>query len=146
MELTDLMKRVLANTFSMYLKTHNFHWNVEGMLFSQLHEFFGDLYTELWNAVDPIAEHIRMLDSYAPGSLGRYMELSSVTDENAIPTPVDMISKLLADNDIVRASLYDAFRAANAANEQGLSNFIQDRIGAHDKHHWMLRSYLKSVG
>ena len=63
MELTDLMKRVLANTFSMYLKTHNFHWNVEGMLFSQLHEFFGDLYTELWNAVDPIAEHIRMLDS-----------------------------------------------------------------------------------
>jgi len=103
--LTDALKALLATEYAYVIKAQFFHWNVEGMLFSELHDFFGDLYTELWNAVDPIAEHIRMLDSYAPGSLGRYMELSSVTDENAIPTPVDMISKLLADNDIVRASL-----------------------------------------
>jgi starvation-inducible DNA-binding protein len=144
-ELTESMKKVLANTFSLYLKSHNFHWNVEGMFFSELHDFFGNLYSELWAAVDPIAEHIRYLDSYAPGALSRYIELSSIQDELTVPTARDMITILLADNDIVRASLYDAFKQANAANEQGLSNFIQDRIGAHDKHHWMLRSFLKLV-
>jgi len=145
MDLIELLKRAQANTFAMYLKTHNFHWNVEGMLFAQFHEFFNDLYTELWEAVDTIAELIRAQDAYAPGSLGRFAELSSVQDENAVPSTRDMVMKLLADNDIVRASLYDAFKAANAANEQGVANSLQDRITSHDKHAWMLRSFLKQI-
>ena len=145
MDLVELLKRVQANTFAMYLKTHNFHWNVEGMLFAQFHEFFNDLYTELWEAVDTIAELIRAQDAYAPGSLGRFAELSSIQDENAVPSARDMVMKLVADNDIVRASLYDAFNAANAANEQGIANALQDRISAHDKHGWMLRSFLKQI-
>jgi starvation-inducible DNA-binding protein len=143
MDLIELLKRAQANTFAMYLKTHNFHWNVEGMLFAQFHDFFNDLYTELWEAVDTIAELIRGQDAYAPGSLGRFAELSSVQDENAVPSTRDMVMKLLADNDIVRASLYDALRAA--ANEQGVANALQDRITAHDKHAWMLRSFLKQI-
>ena len=145
MDLIELLKRAQANTFAMYLKTHNFHWNVEGMLFAQFHEFFNDLYTELWEAVDTIAELIRAQDAYAPGSLGRFAELSSVQDENAVPSARDMVMKLVADNDIVRASLYDAYNAANAANEQGIANALQDRITAHDKHGWMLRSFLKQI-
>ena len=143
MDLVELLKRVQANTFAMYLKSHNFHWNVEGMFFAQFHDFFADLYNELFLAVDLIAELIRTQDAYVPGSLSRFAELSSIQDENAVPSARDMVMKLLADNDIVRASLYDAIRAA--ANEQGVVNALQDRITAHDKHAWMLRSFLKQL-
>lgn len=143
MDLVELLKRVQANTFAMYLKSHNFHWNVEGMFFAQFHDFFANLYNELFLAVDVIAELIRTQDAYVPGSLSRFAELSSVQDENAVPSARDMVMKLVADNDIVRASLYDALRAA--ANEQGIANALQDRITAHDKHGWMLRSFLKQM-
>ena len=145
MDLVELLKRVQANTFAMYLKSHNYHWNVEGMFFAQFHDFFANLYNELFLAVDVIAELIRTQDAYVPGSLSRFAELSSVQDENVVPSARDMVMKLVADNDIVRASLYDAYNAANAANEQGVANALQDRITAHDKHGWMLRSFLKQI-
>lgn len=145
MELSDLLKKVLANTFGMYLQAHNYHWNVEGMFFTPLHAFFGDLYTQLFAATDPIAEHIRALGSYAPGSMSRFLELMTVEDETSIPTARDMLTKLAASNDLVRASLYDAHRAAEAANERGVVNFLEDRIDAHDKLSWMIKSHLKQV-
>jgi starvation-inducible DNA-binding protein len=145
MDLTESLKKVLANTFGMYLQAHNYHWNVEGMFFSQLHAFFGDLYGQLFAAVDPIAEHIRALGAYAPASMSRYLELMSVEDETSVPSARDMITKLVAANDLVRASLYDAHHAAEAANENGVINFLEDRIDAHDKISWLLKAHLKQI-
>ena len=142
-ELIDQMKVVLADTFAMYLKTHMFHWNVTGIHFPQLHEFFGDLYDELWNAVDPIAEHLRTLDAYAPGSFKRFMDLTSIEDEISIPVAMAMVTKLQEDNEKVIASLKQAYKLAEAANAPGLSNFLQDRIDIHWKHNWQLKSIMK---
>lgn len=141
--LIEEMKVVLADTFAMYLKAHNYHWNVEGMNFPQYHEFLGNLYEELHGAVDPIAEHIRALDAYAPGSLTRFRELSSIKDSMTPPSTMGMMSELYGDNEIVMASLMRSYKLAEQANEIGLSNFIQDRYDVHKKHAWMLRSILK---
>ena len=120
-----------------------FHWNVTGIHFPQLHEFFGDLYDELWNAVDPIAEHLRTLDAYAPGSFKRFMDLTSIEDEISIPVAMAMVTKLQEDNEKVIASLKKAYKLAEAANAPGLSNFLQDRIDIHWKHNWQLKSIMK---
>ena len=81
----EQMKVCQASAFALYLKAHNFHWNVEGPNFAQYHEFFSDYYNDVWGSVDAIAEHIRTLDAYVPGSLGRFRELSGISDENAVP-------------------------------------------------------------
>lgn len=137
------MKIVLADTFAMYLKSHNFHWNVEGENFPSYHEFLGDLYGELHGAVDPIAEHIRTLDAYAPGSFSRFRELSSIKDNVSPPVASAMFAELYADNEVVSASLMRAYKLAEQANQPGLSNFLQDRLDVHKKHAWMLRSIIK---
>ena len=143
-QLSAQLKKVLANTFTLYLKSHGFHWNVEGPGFPQYHEFFNDLYDELWNAVDPIAEHIRTLDVYAPASMTRYIELSEIHEEESFPYGgVEMARQLLNDNKTVLISLYAAQILANEAKEIGLANFLQDRIDIHKKHEWMLRSITK---
>jgi len=141
--LVEQMKVVLADTFAMYLKAHNYHWNVEGMNFPQYHEFLGNLYEELHGAVDPIAEHIRALDAYAPGSLTRFRELSSISDSMTPPPTMIMMANLYGDNEIVMASLKAAYQSAETIGEIGLSNFIQDRYDIHKKHAWMLRSIIK---
>ncbi len=142
----DLVKEskvVLANTFALYLKTHNYHFNVEGPDFYPLHKFFEDLYTELWEAFDSIAEHIRALGAYVPASFTRYSELSEIDDELKVPESQEMIRRLLEDNERVIGSLYRAYERAEAHQELGLANFFQDRIDIHKKHSWMLRSILK---
>lgn len=141
--LQEIMKKVLADTFAMYLKAHNYHWNVEGPLFSQFHDFFSGLYIELHGAIDPIAEQIRALDTYAPGSFKRFAELSDIEDETTIPSPVDMARNLLNDNEKVLASLNVAFKLASNFEKQGLADFLSGRIDIHSKHAWMLRSYTK---
>lgn len=141
--LQEIMKKVLADTFAMYLKAHNYHWNVEGPLFSQFHDFFSQLYLELHGTVDPIAEQIRALDAYAPGSFKRFSELSDIEDETTIPSPVDMARNLLNDNEKVLASLNVAFKLATNFEKQGLADFLSGRIDIHNKHAWMLRSYTK---
>ncbi len=141
--LADEMKKVLSNTFMMYYKAHAAHWNVEGMLFASLHEFFGTLYEDLHDAVDPIAEHIRALGVYAPFSLGSLIEESEVTEDTGIYESREMISRLIAANDLVRASLYRARGEADAQKESGLINFLEERIDKHDKFAWMLKSHLK---
>ena len=142
--LSNAMKVVLADTFALYLKTHNYHWNVEGPDFYEYHVFFEKLYNELWEAVDSIAEHIRTLDEYAPGSFGRFADLSSISDATTIPTAHDMVKQLLTDNDKVIASLRKAYVLAEADGAIGLSNFLQDRTDTHFKHKWMLKASLKS--
>jgi starvation-inducible DNA-binding protein len=139
----DLMKKTLADTFVMYLKTHSFHWNVEGPNFPQYHKFFGKLYKELHGAVDPIAEEIRALNSYAPGSLTRYLELAEVQDQQNILAPVAMCFELLKDNEVVLADLNVAFELASELKLQGLADFLAGRIDTHNKHAWMLRSISK---
>jgi starvation-inducible DNA-binding protein len=141
--LVEMMKKVLADTFAMYLKSHNYHWNVEGSNFPQYHDFFGNLYQELHGAVDPIAEHIRALDSYAPGSLSRFMELTDIQDEMSVPLGTDMARKLSADNQTVLNTLNMTFKLAEQFDQQGLMDFLAGRIDTHKKHAWMLRSIAK---
>lgn len=141
--LVEIMRKALADTFQMYLKAHNFHWNVEGPNFSEYHSFFSNLYTELHDAVDPIAEHIRSLDAYAPGSLTRFLELAEVQDEMTIPAPIEMMKKLYDDNQIVINTLNMALKLAETFDKQGLMDFLAGRIDVHHKHGWMLRSYTK---
>lgn len=141
--LVEMMRKVLADTFAMYLKAHNYHWNVEGPNFSEYHNFFGNLYEELHGAVDPIAEEIRALDAYAPGSFTRFMELTDIEDETTIPSPLEMVRRLQADNQTVLNTLNVAFKLATNFDKQGLADFLAGRIDSHSKHGWMLRSLTK---
>lgn len=142
--LVDLMKKTLADTFALYLKVHSFHWNVEGPYFPQLHAYFGDLYEELHGAVDPIAEQIRTLGSYAPpGSLSRFKELTELPDELNIPEALDMVRVLVVDNRTLINTLMTTFKLSNQLEKDGLSNFLADRIDVHHKHDWQLKSIVK---
>jgi starvation-inducible DNA-binding protein len=142
-DLIEQMKVSLASTFAFYLKAHNFHWNVEGSNFPQYHEFFGNLWEETFGAVDGIAEHLRTLGAYAPGSLSRYSDLSLVKDEVNIPGPLSMISKLSSDNQLIIDQLTKTQALAEENKKMGLANYLQDRIDAHEKHGWMLRATSK---
>ena len=141
--LTDELKKVHADAFTFYLKAHFYHWNVEGPNFPQYHDFLQNLYQEVFASVDTFAELIRTLDSYAPGTLTRLKELTTVEETDDIPDALTMMSRLLMENNILRASLLTAYRTAESTGEVGISNFLQDRIQAHEKHAWMLRSILK---
>lgn len=142
-QLVESLKKVQATSFAFYLKAHNYHWNVEGHSFSEYHAFLGELYAEVWGAVDAIAEHIRTLDAYVPGSFIRFQQLSSIEDEQSVPSGRAMMTRLLADNQRVLDDLMSAHAAAEAAGKRGIVNFLEDRIDAHDKHGWMLRSFTK---
>ena len=143
-KLVDALKVALADTFAFYLKAHNFHWNVTGPNFAEYHGFLGDLWEETFGAVDLIAEGIRTLDGFAPGSFTRYKELSTIEDELNIPAAMEMLRKLEADNQKVLKSLHEAYMIAEKEMKHGISNFLQDRITAHEKHGWMLRSFTKA--
>ena len=143
-DLIEAMKVTLASTFAFYLKAHNFHWNIEGPNFPQYHKFLDDLYNEVWGAVDGIAEHLRTLNSYAPGSFARYQELSIVQDEVNIPSAMSMLVKLKDDNATLIVKLTETQKLAENAGKLGLANYLQDRIDIHEKHGWMLRSITKA--
>jgi starvation-inducible DNA-binding protein len=143
-ELIEQMKVTLASTFAFYLKAHYFHWNVEGANFPQYHSFLDNLYNEVWEAVDGVAEHLRTLDSYAPGSFARYNDLSIVKDELNIPPAMSMMVKLTADNVSLIDQLTKTQALAEKNKKMGLANYLQDRIDAHEKHGWMLRSITKA--
>jgi len=143
-KLIELMKRAFADTFAMYLKTHNYHWNVEGPDFYQYHILFETIYTEVYGAVDPFAEEIRALDSYAPGSLRRVAELTNIEDDLIIPTAQEMVRKLADANANVIIILKLARDSADALGQNGLVNFLEDRLDNHKKHAWFLRSQSKT--
>lgn len=142
-QLIEQMKVVLADSFAFYLKAHYFHWNIEGADFPQYHEFLENLYTEVYGSVDKIAEEIRALGEYAPGSFTRFKELTTIRDNTGTPSAADMFNELLGDNQSVLNTLMTAYTLAEQYNEIGLSNFIQDRYDAHKKHNWMISSILK---
>ena len=141
--LLDQLKITHADVFTFYLKAHFYHWNIEGSNFPQYHEFLGDLYQDVFESVDAIAELIRSLDSYAPGTLSRFKDLTNIEESEIVPDAKTMMYNLYVENLKVRASLLSSFDAAENESEYGVSNFLQDRIQAHEKHSWMLRSILK---
>lgn len=141
--LVDELKVLLASTFSFYLKSHNFHWNVEGSDFVQYHEFLGDLYQDVFESVDKIAEYIRTLDSYTPGSLVRFHELSIIQDQTKIPRAELMFMELQDDNNKMIELLNSCFASAESENKQGIANFLAERIDFHNKQGWMFRSILR---
>ena len=142
-ELKQALKQAFANSFAFYLKAHYFHWNVEGMLFSQFHDFFGNIYQEVYASIDSFAENIRKIDSYAPGSFSRLSQLAEINDEERIPPAKNMLEILLQDNDIVLESIKTAYDTAESVGAVGLSDFLAGRQDAHMKHGWMLRATLK---
>lgn len=139
-ELHNALKIVLADTFTMYFRTHSYHWNVIGPNFSEYHAFFGTLYEELHDSIDVIAEQIRAVNSFAPSSLDRLKELTRIEEADTIPNAERMFQILINDNNIVLDSLKQAYDLAEKNDELGLANFLQDRMDIHKKHGWMLRA------
>lgn len=139
-ELANQIKVCLADSFTFYLKAHNYHWNVEGPDFYEFHQLFGEIYEEVYGAIDTLAEQIRTLDVYAPGTLNRLKQLSSVVEDEGLPSAVVMARNLFNENNKVLASLMTGYKMAEDQGELGISNFLQDRIQAHQKHAWFLRS------
>ena len=137
------MRKVLANSFVFYLKAQNYHWNVEGDDFPQYHEFFGKIYGEVYGSIDTTAEQIRALGDYAPGSLKRFIELSDLQEEVAVPELEQMIRNLFIDNNLIINNLNETFKQAENYDQQGLMNYLADRIDRHKKHAWMLRACMK---
>lgn len=134
------LNQVLSDTYLMYFKAHSYHWNIEGPNFPQYHEFFGNLYEELFAAVDVIAEQIRALNVYAPISLAKIISDASLSEDTTTQTSEQMFANLSTANDRVLVSLMKAFQKAEAESEIGLSDFLQGRIDVHNKHGWMLRA------
>jgi starvation-inducible DNA-binding protein len=141
--LIEIMRKALADAYAFQLKVNNYHWNVTGSNFPQYHKFLGKLYQEVFASTDNIAEQIRALDAYAPGSFTRFIELTDIEDEVNVPDSNEMITRLVSDNEKILATLNIAFKLANEFDKQGLVNFLADRIDVHNKHAWMLRSIIK---
>ena len=141
--LADDLKTLLATEYAFVIKTQNFHWNVEGPDFAQYHNFFQELYEEVYGIIDQTAEYIRTLDVYAPGSFERFTELSVIMGQTKIPRAMLMIQELLDDNSAILQILRQTFQSATDENNEGIANFIAERMDAHNKHAWMLRSFLK---
>lgn len=139
-QLIQKSKECLADTFLMYMKAHSYHWNVVGSDFAEFHEFFGNLYEELHGSVDVLAEQIRTLESYAPFSLLRMVELSNVTEDQNVVSLEVMIDNLIEANTIVVNTLTESYLMAEKEKAFSYSNFLQDRLTAHAKHAWMLRA------
>ena len=144
-DLVEALKKAQATTFALYLKAHNFHWNVEGKDFYQYHKFLQKVYEDSYEAVDVIAEFIRTLDEYAPGSLSRYHELSRIQDQTKVPRAQLMLEELLSDSRVMVELLNECFAEATAENKQDIANFIAERLTATNKFIWMLQSFLKDT-
>ena len=142
-ELKKAMKVAFASEYSFALKAQNFHWNVEGPLFPQLHMLFGNIYEEVYESIDPFAENIRKLGSYTPASFERFSMLTQVEDELNMLEDRAMIAELMQDSDKMVKLLKMVFDLSEQSGEHGLSDFIAGRMDAHRKHSWMLRATSK---
>jgi starvation-inducible DNA-binding protein len=139
--LVERLKTVLASAFSLYLKAHNYHWNVTGPNFGEYHNFFSDYYTAVHASVDLYAEHIRILDAYAPGSLKRFSELTMISDEVSIPSPKFMFIRIASDNLLFIDELKSVCNMADEIGERGLVATLETQIQYHEKMQWMLKAY-----
>ena len=138
------LSHLLADTYTLYLTTHNFHWNVTGPMFNTLHLMFMGQYTELWNAVDPIAERIRSLGHVAPGSYGRFAKLASLPDAPGTPPKaLEMVRILVEGHEGVARTARALFPLADAANDEPTADLLTQRLTVHEQTAWMLRSLLE---
>jgi starvation-inducible DNA-binding protein len=138
------LSRLLADTYTLYLMTHNFHWNVTGPMFNTLHLMFMTQYTELWNAVDPVAERIRALGFPAPGSYAQFGQLSSIKEPEGVPKATEMIQLLVKGHEAVAKTARGLFPAVTKANDQPTADLLTQRLDIHEKTAWMLRSLLEA--
>lgn len=141
--LADTLKSVLADTYIVYFKAHSFHWNVEGSDFAQYHDFLGNYYEDTYGSIDVIAELVRTLDAYAPISFASLLSQATIEESDTVPDAKGMLMQIKRDNDLLLAQLVKAYDEAEKASEFGVSNYLQDRIQAHEKHAWMLRAITK---
>jgi len=141
-EIAEGLSRLLADSYTLYLKTHNFHWNVTGPMFQTLHTLFETQYTELATAVDNIAERIRALGLPAPGSYEQFAALSSIREETGVPKAEDMIRQLVEGQEAVARTARSVFPAADAAGDEPTADLLTQRMHIHEKNAWMLRSLL----
>lgn len=141
-ELINKLKSYLGSSFTIYLKAHSYHWNVEGINFSEMHAFFAEVYEQYFDSLDDIAEHIRQLGAYAPGSLSRMSSLSVVPSPDAIPDTRGMVETLRADNEAMMSLATELSEMADELELLGLENFLQDKIMGHSKLNWKLKSIL----
>jgi starvation-inducible DNA-binding protein len=143
--LSDDLKTLLASNFAYYLKAHYFHWNVEGPDFGELHAFFAEIYEDAYSAVDVIAEQIRTTEEYAPGSFERFQDLSQVPGQTKVPRARLMLEELLADTQTMKDLSKQVFDVSTEVGRDDIANFAADRLSAHGKYMWQLKSYLKNA-
>jgi len=141
-EITAGLSRLLADSYTLYLKTHNYHWNVEGPLFNTLHLMFEQQYTELATAVDTIAERIRALGEPAPGSYAAFAKLSTIKEDDSVPAAEVMIANLVKGQEAVVRTARSIFPAVERANDEPTADLLTQRMQIHEKNAWMLRSML----
>ncbi len=137
------LSRLLADSYTLYLMTHNFHWNVKGPMFNTLHLMFMAQYTEQWNALDLIAERIRALDCPAPGTYKEFVKLASIKEVEGVPKATDMIRHLVAAQEATARTARSLFPVVEKANDQPSADLLTQRLEVHEKTAWMLRSLLE---
>lgn len=142
-KIVEGLSRLLADSYTLYLKTHNFHWNVTGPMFQTLHLMFQVQYTELWTNIDLIAERIRSLDAPAPGTYAQFSKLASIKETPGVPKAQEMIQLLLEGHEAVTRTARQAFPAAESASDQPTMDLLTQRMEVHEKTAWMLRSLLE---
>jgi len=135
--------KLLADTYSLYLKTHSFHWNVTGPQFNSLHTMFETQYNELWLAADEVAERIRALDVFAPGSYSQFGKLTSVKEEPGVPAWKEMVAQLVEGHEIAAHTARETIKAADKAGDEGTADMVTGRLKEHEKTAWMLRALLQ---
>ena len=139
-EISDGLKRLLADTYTLYLQTHNFHWNITGPQFRELHLMFEEHYQELALAVDDIAERIRTLDVAAPGTYKAFAELSSIKEVDGVPTSAEMVKYLTKGHEQVVKTARKVLKVAQEADDESSASLVSDRMRVHEKTAWMLRA------
>ena len=142
-KIAEGLSRLLADTYGLYLKTHSFHWNVEGPMFNTLHLMFMEQYTELWNALDLIAERIRSLGYPAPGTYGEFQRLSKLEDTAGAPEAMEMVRLLVRGHETVARTAREVFKAADKGGDESTAELLTLRLQVDVKTAWMLRSLLK---
>lgn len=142
-KIADGLSRLLADSYMVYLKTHNYHWNVTGKLFHPLHEMFEEQYTELAEAIDVIAERIRTLGHRAPGSFREFIEITSIEEDTNMPKALDMVEQLAKDNETILRTAREALPACDEAGDEASLDLLTQRLHVHSKTAWMLRSHLE---
>lgn len=145
MNLIESLKLMQANAFIFYTKAHGYHWNVEGLLFDQFHSFFKDIYEDVWASVDDYAEWLRKLGEYAPFDVTEVFSISNIEYDGVVNSPTEMLKTLGYSNNKLIEDLNIGFKFASDANQQGLANFIAERIDKHQKFKWMIDASLKEI-